>query len=665
MRRRPALAYRFHRCSLNRCNVPAPRLRWLEIDMALLSTLFNTQGFMPHGHCFLWLPSILWTSVISDALITAAYLTIPIVLIYIIRRRRDLPFDWVFFAFGIFILACGATHLTDIIVIWKPDYWLLAGLKAVTALASVVTAVAVVRLVPAVLRIPSPAQLAAVNDELQRSNADLRAAMARAEVANRAKSAFLAAMSHELRTPLNAILGYAQLLRRDKSLGPQQLAGMATIQQSGQHLLALINDVLDLSRVEAGKMDLHNRPAQLRELLTVVADIMRVRAEKKYLGFELELAESLPEAVSVDETRLRQVLLNLLGNALKFTDRGVVRLRVAPTPTDVPAMGTGPAISGAAPRLRFEVIDQGVGIAPDQVEAIFRPFEQVGEHTRRAGGTGLGLAISRQLVRLMGGELEVASRLGQGSRFWFDVPLATAELPQAEVPRSEMATGYLGPRKCVLVVDDVAANRALLLDLLGALDFQMQEADNGATALARADAAPPDLVLLDMVMPGMSGIDVTRHLRAMPATARVPIVMVSASATLEDEERSLAVGANAFLIKPIDEHELLREIGNCLQLEWTHEAVPGTEAPAVARVPAGDAPLVPPPPQALSELHQLALAGKLSEMRRVAAQLVGLGDVYRPFIDKLDRLAADFQSKAVLALVEAHLAPEGSAGRGV
>ena len=624
--------------------------------MESLSTLFNTDGFMPHGHCFLWLPSILWTSVISDALIAAAYLTIPIVLVYIIRRRRDLPFDWMFFAFGIFILACGATHLTDIIVIWRPDYWLLAGLKAVTALASVVTAVVLVRLVPAVLLIPSPAQLAAVNAELQRANTDLRAAMERAEVANRAKSAFLAAMSHELRTPLNAILGYAQLLRRDKTLGPQQLAGMATIQQSGQHLLALINDVLDLSRVEAGKMDLHNRPVQLQELLTVVADIMRVRAEKKYLGFELELAPGLPDVVSVDETRLRQVLLNLLGNAVKFTDRGTVRLRVAPAPAD--------AAPAAAPQLRFEVIDQGVGIAPEQTEAIFRPFEQAGDHARRAGGTGLGLAISRQLVRLMEGELEVDSRLGQGSRFWFDVPLAVAELPDAEVPRSEMAIGYLGPRKSVLVVDDVAANRALLLDLLGALDFQVQEADNGATALDRAEAAPPDLVLLDMVMPGMSGIEVTRRLRTMPATARVPIVIVSASATMEDEERSLAVGANAFLGKPIDEHELLREIGNCLQLEWIHEAAPGAEPPAAALSSAGDARLVPPPAQALSELHRLALAGKLSEMRRVAAQLVGMGDIYRPFIDKLDRLAADFQSKAVLALVEAHLEPEGGGGRG-
>jgi signal transduction histidine kinase/CheY-like chemotaxis protein len=610
-----------------------------------ISAWFDNSGFMPHGHCFLWLPSILWTSVISDALIALAYLTIPITLIYLIRRRRDIPFDWIFVAFGVFILACGSTHVADIVTIWKPDYWLLAGLKAVTAVASVITAIGLVKLIPAALSIPSPAQLAAVNAELQTRNAELSAAMEKAEVANRAKSAFLAAMSHELRTPLNAILGYAQILKRDPLLTPGQLAGMATIQQSGHHLLALINDVLDLSRVEAGKMDLHTKPARLTDLLTVVEDIMRVRAEKKYLNFELQLAPGLPDAVCLDETRLRQVLLNLLGNAVKFTDRGKVCLRVMP-------LDGGGAEDGVR-RLRFEVEDQGVGIAADQTETIFRPFEQVGDTQRRAGGTGLGLAISRQLVRLMGGELNVDSTPGRGSRFWFDIELERADAPSMAVAPTDVVTGYLGPRKTVLVVDDVAANRALLLDLLGALDFQMQEADTGEAALARVAEARPDLVLLDMVMPGMDGVEVTSRLRGAAATKDLPVVVVSASATAEDEERAMAVGANAFLTKPIDEHELLREMGNWLKLEWIRTMAPGS-APPMAR----QGEMVAPPPQALAELRQLAQAGKLSEMRRVAAQMRGPGDAYRPFIEQLDRLAADFQSKAVLALVEAHIKPE-------
>ncbi|WP_432383436.1 ATP-binding protein [Duganella sp. P38] len=519
------------------------------------------DSFMPHGHCFLWIPSILWTSVISDALIALAYLTIPISLVYFIRKRRDMPFDWMFIAFGVFIPACGATHIADIWVVWNPDYVMSATLKAITAAASVVTAIAMVRLIPIALRIPSPAQLAAVNAELQRANDDLRAAMERAEVANHAKSAFLASMSHELRTPLNAILGYTQILKRDKSLNATQQSGISTIQQGGQHLLALINDVLDLSRVDAGKMEFHPKPVRLNDLLSVVADIMRVRAEQKHLCFELELHDGLPAAVSVDETRLRQVLLNLLGNAVKFTDRGAVRLRVSPLPPAVSEEGVAP--------LRFEVIDEGIGIAADQQEAIFRPFEQVGDASRRAGGTGLGLAISRQLVRLMGGTLRVDSVPGKGSHFWFEVPLKVVEAPGAPATGERLAGGYAGPRKTILVVDDVATNRALLRDLLGSLGFRTLEAENGTAALMQSQAARPDMVLLDMVMPGMDGIETTRRLRADQRTSETPVLIISASSTPEEEERSLEVGANAFLAKPVNEHDLLREIGAHLKLEWT------------------------------------------------------------------------------------------------
>ena len=523
--------------------------------MDILNNWFSSQGFMPHGHCFLWIPSILWMSVVSDAIIALAYLTIPITLLYFIRKRRDMPFDWMFIAFGVFILACGGTHVADIWVIWHPDYWLAVMLKAITAVASLVTAIVLVRLIPVALRIPSPGQLAAVNAELQRTNDELRAAMERAEVANRAKSAFLASMSHELRTPLNAVLGYTQILKRDKTLGAAQQAGISTIQQGGQHLLALINDVLDLSRVEAGKMEFHPKAVALGDLLSVVADIMRVRAEQKHLHFELELEAGLPAAVSVDETRLRQVLLNLLGNAVKFTDRGAVLLRVAPAPV--------------APCLRFEVRDDGIGIANDHIEAIFRPFEQVGDASRRAGGTGLGLAISRQLVQLMGGELKVESQPGRGSRFWFDVPLLVVDAPGVAGSGGHVATGYTGPRKTILVVDDVATNRALLRDLLGALDFRMLEADNGISALRQMQTSVPDLVLLDMMMPDMDGIETMRRLRADARTAHTPVLMISASSTMEEEERSLEVGANAFLSKPVDENALLREIRAHLKLEWT------------------------------------------------------------------------------------------------
>ncbi|HEX7988037.1 MAG TPA: ATP-binding protein [Duganella sp.] len=529
--------------------------------MHMLNNWFDSQGFMPHGHCFLWIPSILWTSVVSDALIALAYLTIPVTLIYFIRRRRDMPFNWMFIAFGVFILACGSTHMAEIWVVWRPDYVPLVILKAITAVASVVTAIALVRLVPVALRIPSPAQLAAVNAELRQANSDLRLAMERAEVANRAKSAFLAAMSHELRTPLNAILGYAQILKRDKQLSPSQQVGVGTIHLGGQHLLALINDVLDLSRVEAGKMEFNVKPVRLGELLTVVADIMRVRAEQKHLHFELELVGGLPLAIGADETRLRQVLLNLLGNAIKFTDRGAVRLRVSPLPA---AAGDAPDLA----RLRFEVLDEGVGIDPVHLDTIFEPFEQVGEAARRAGGTGLGLAISRQLVRQMGGDVKVDSAPGRGSRFWFDVPVPVVDAPGAAIDGGDVPAGYLGPRKTLLVVDDVATNRALLRDLLGTLGFRIVEADNGVSALRQAKIEPPDLVLMDMVMPDMDGIETTRRLRAEPGGAHTPVLIISASSTPEEGVRAITAGADAFLAKPIDQQALLAEIGARLKLQW-------------------------------------------------------------------------------------------------
>jgi signal transduction histidine kinase/DNA-binding NarL/FixJ family response regulator len=623
--------------------------------MDTLKTLFSSEGFMPHGHCFLWSPGILWTTVISDGLIALAYLTIPFTLVYLIWRRRDIPFDWVIFAFGVFILACGSTHLADIWTVWNPDYWLTAGLKAVTAVASIVTAALLVKLIPLALAIPSPAQLAKVNADLQALNEELREAMAGAEVASRTKSAFLASMSHELRTPLNAILGYAQLMRRDQRLPTSLHNAVSTVQQSGQHLLALINDVLDISKVEAGKLELHTHAVRLSEFVAVLADIIRVRAEKKGLGFEAELANSLPEAVSLDETRLRQVLLNLLGNAVKFTERGRVKLKISQTER----LNAGDEIG-----LRFEVVDEGVGIAPDQIGKIFEPFEQVGDVKLRAGGTGLGLAISRQLVELMGGALSVESIPGEGSRFWFDVrvlPLA-ASVSAQDVP--QVATGYHGARKTILVVDDVAANRALLLDLLGALDFKLLEAENGEIGVRLAHEERPDLILLDLVMPVMDGVEATKRLRAESATASMPIVIVSASATPEDEASVMQAGANAFITKPIDERELLGEIGNLLKLEWSQER-PGQQAHGGAKPSSSTEELVPPPAEALRELHKLALAGRLSELRRVAAQLIGLGDCYRPFVNKLDGLAADFESKAVLAMVETYIQPQTPQGTGL
>jgi len=391
-----------------------------------------------------------------------------------------------------------------------------------------------------------------------------REARRAADLANRAKSEFLANMSHELRTPLNAVLGYAQLLRLDSGLSDRQCRGLDTIRQSGEHLLALIDDILDLARVEAGRLELYPSAVDVRPFLESVADIIRVKADEKHLGFRFEAAGDLPRTVRLDGKRLRQVLLNLLSNAVKFTDRGHVTLRVQALPAGDDSDGTV--------HLRFEVHDSGVGMSEAELARLFQPFEQVGDVRRRQAGAGLGLAISRQLVRLMDGDIQVHSQLGQGSVFQFDIRVtAQAQAPMAPAVRRGRVTGYEGPRKSVLVVDDARQNREMLLDALGMLGFELTSAEDGAECIEVARATRPDLIVMDLTMPVMDGCEATRRLRNIPALASVPVIGISASATSEAEARCREAGANAFIAKPIDRDTLLDTMGNLMHLAWTSE----------------------------------------------------------------------------------------------
>ncbi|HEY8099509.1 MAG TPA: PAS domain S-box protein [Burkholderiaceae bacterium] len=470
-----------------------------------------------------------------------------------------------------------------------------------------------------------------LEDLLQQRNAELLVAKEKAEVANQAKSTFLTNMSHELRTPLNAILGYAQILAKGTQLSERQKSGLDTIRQSGEHLLNLITDLLDLSRIEAGKFELNTHAVNLPVFLHVIGDIIRIRAEQKGLLFQLYLVANLPTAVQVDEKRLRQVLLNLLGNAVKFTDRGEVSLTVRELQRNE-----------AETTLQFEVQDTGPGIPADQLETIFKPFEQVGDVQRRYGGSGLGLSISRQLVKLMSSDIRVYSQPGIGSHFWFDLTLPL-EAEMAMPSAARKIIGYRGRRRTLLLADDMRQHRSMLVDLLHPLGIMVVQAGDEQEAVMHAQTRHPDL----MIMALADGIEATSRLHRLEQCRNMPIIAISGSAGAEEQAAYIAAGATAFMTKPIDPERLLQQIGALLNLNWIY--VLSDEEDAIA------GPLITPSRTELETLYALALTGNMRDIAHWAEHVESLDEKYRPFADKLRRLSNSYQSKAILALVEEYL----------
>ncbi|HEY9888113.1 MAG TPA: ATP-binding protein, partial [Candidatus Obscuribacterales bacterium] len=348
-----------------------------------------------------------------------------------------------------------------------------------------------------------------------------------ADAANQAKSEFLANMSHELRTPLNGILGYAQTLGRSSALTSADQRGVDVIYQCGRHLLTLINDILDISKIEAGRMEILPTDIHFPSLLQGIVEICSIRAEEKGIAFHYEPDPALPTGVMADEKRLRQVLINLLGNAVKFTKAGSVTFTVAVVETQTPTQPAGVPLH----HLRFQVKDTGVGMAPDELEQIFQPFEQVGSVAQRKGGTGLGLAISQKIVEKMGSKIQVQSQKGMGSLFWFDleVPEAKEWGAIARITAQGTISGYQGHPKTIVIADDKWENRAVIASLLTPLGFTVLEAADGKAALDQVTQHPVDLLITDIDMPEMNGYDLMQAIQQQPQLSHLALVVSSAS----------------------------------------------------------------------------------------------------------------------------------------
>ncbi|WP_299454801.1 PAS domain-containing protein [uncultured Microscilla sp.] len=484
-------------------------------------------------------------------------------------------------------------------------------------------------------------------DERKRYEEDLQSAKAAAEAASQAKSVFLASMSHDLRTPLNGILGYAQILKKEKNITPPQRDGLQIIERSGEQLLLLINDILHLSKIESGKLELENNDFNFADFVKNVVSITRVWAENKNIDYRFESPAQLPYFVNGDEKRIRQILFNLLSNAIKFTDEGGVAFRITHTPHPTKVLHH---------IFVFEVEDTGTGIPKDTIAKIFEPFHQVRGSRHQAEGTGLGLAICNRLVKLMDGSIQVESTLGKGSlfRLTIDMPVTNSELPQP--PQEERnIVGYQGDTIKLLVVDDREENRMVLNNMLSPLGFEVYEAIDGEDAVNKTREYKPECVIMDLVMPNMDGFEAVKLIREDANLKGIKIIACSASVYDYDRDQSVAVGCNDFVPKPVNIAEMLTTLARHLAIEWVYEQALEVVTNNSAKVVPQNKEMIFPSQEVLQQIYKLALIGDVESLVERLTGLEEQDEGFVPFVAKIRTFAREYKMKLIRQFIKSHL----------